>query len=186
MTETWRCFVGVPLGERLRARLADAVDGWRGRPDLEGLRWSEPRTWHLTLAFLGATEPAVVPSLGARLRAAAGGHRVLRLRCGGLGAFPTAARARVAWYGIEGSSSLTALATDVALAAGIEPPDAYRAHVTLGRARRGPVDLRAWVSEPAPVGELLVDHVELIRSRLGSGPAHYETLVSVPLGDVAP
>jgi 2'-5' RNA ligase len=186
MTESWRCFVGVPLDDRLRAQLADAVAGWQTRLDLAGLRWTAPEAWHLTLAFLGATDPAAVPSLGARLRAVGNAHRVLHLRTGGLGAFPSPVRARVAWYGIESSIALTALAADVALAAGLEPFAVFAAHVTLGRARRRPIDLRAWLEEPAPVGELVVERMELIRSRLGSGPAHYETLVSVPLRDVAP
>ena len=62
--------------------------------------------------------------------------------------------------------------------------DRFRAHITLARARREPIDLRAWLAEAAtsaPEGELTVDHVQLMRSHLGPRGARYETLESLEL-----
>ena len=66
--ERWRCFVAVPIGEALRRDLAAAVEGWRIRPDLAGLRWTEPQSWHVTLAFLGPIEASSVTGLTAPRR----------------------------------------------------------------------------------------------------------------------
>jgi 2'-5' RNA ligase len=181
--ERWRCFVAVPLGEELRRELAAAVDGWRHSPALAGLRWSDPASWHVTLAFLGSIEASSVPDVAGRLADAAARHLAMRLSTGGVGGFPSAARARVAWYGVADPwGALAALARDVRRATAVEG-SAFRGHITLARARRDPVDLRAWLREAdAPGGGLVVDRVELMRSHLGSGPARYEVLESFSLG----
>jgi 2'-5' RNA ligase len=184
--ERWRCFVAVPITEALRAELAAAVDEWRARPDLAGLRWSDAASWHVTLAFLGSIEPSVVRDLTARLADAVDGHALMQRPAGGVGGFPSAARSRVAWYGVaDPDGALADLAGEVLRASGVEDA-AFRGHVTLARARRGPVDLRAWVQEAdAPAGVLTVDRVQLMRSRLGRGPAQYEELESFALGAAA-
>ena len=186
MSDRWRCFVAVPIGEELREALAGAVEAWRARPDLAGLRWTDPAGWHLTLAFLGATDPDAVPGLVAALDRVAAGHVPMRLATGGAGAFPSKAHARVAWYGVvDPELRLAALAREVAPAVGLEGDARFRAHVTLARARAEPTDLRRWLGEAdAPAGELVVDRLELMRSHLGRGPAHYETLATLPLGDM--
>lgn len=183
--ERWRCFVAVPLPDGLRASLAAAVDGWRARGDLAGARWTDPAGWHLTLAFLGATDPARVPTLTRSIADVAARHRPWSAPSGGLGGFPSAARARVAWYGIvDDDRRLGRLATDMRHALGLEAGGRFRAHVTLARARGEPLDLRAWVRESsAPQGRVDVGRLELMRSHLGRGPARYETLAVAPLRD---
>lgn len=183
MSERWRCFVAVPIGDALRRDLRDAVERWRARSDLAGLRWSDPANWHLTLAFIGPTDPASVEPLTQALAEVAGGHAPMRLATGGLGAFPSRGRARVGWYGVgDPDRRLAALAREVAPAVGLDPlAGRFRAHVTLARAHDTPVDLRRWVEEPSPGGELAVDRLDLMRSHLGRGPAHYEVLATVPL-----
>jgi 2'-5' RNA ligase len=184
--ERWRCFVAVPLAEALRRDISAAVDAWRDRPDLAGLRWSEPASWHITLAFLGPVEPAAVGDLSARLDAVATAHAPIRLRTAGVGGFPAAARARVAWYGVaDPDGTLAGLARDVRREAGVETSQ-FRGHVTLARAGREPIDLRAWIRDAeAPSGELLVDRIELMRSHLARGPARYEVLHSLSLSAAA-
>jgi 2'-5' RNA ligase len=55
--------------------------------------------------------------------------------------------------------------------------------VTLGRARHDAVDLRGLIADAvAPIGELVIDRVDLMRSHLGRGPAQYEQLASMPVG----
>ena len=182
--ERWRCFVAVPIGEALRDDLRAVVERWRPRRDLAGLRWTDPDGWHVTLAFLGPTEPASVPLLRDRLAAVADAHEPTGSTTGGLGAFPTSARARVAWYGIEdGEGRLARLAADVAAALGLDASRPLTPHLTLARARGEPVDLRSWLaSASAPEGELTTDRIELMRSHTGREPARYETLATMKLG----
>ena len=182
--ERWRCFVAIPIGEALRDDLRTAVDGWRGREDLAGLRWADPNGWHVTLAFLGSIDAASVPGVAERLATVAEAHRATTDATGGFGAFPSAERARVAWYGIhDGDGRLARLAADVGRALELDTARPLRPHVTLARARREPVDLRSWLaSASAPEGVLVADRIELMRSHIGRGPARYETLAAITLG----
>ena len=182
--ERWRCFVAIPIGDALRQDLRTAVDGWRGRDDLAGLRWADAGAWHVTLAFLGAIDAASVPGVIERLSTVAEAHPATRSTTGGLGGFPAPARARVAWYGIEDAHGrLARLATDVVVALELDASRPFRPHLTLARARRESVDLRAWLaSASAPTGVLSADRIELVRSHLGGGPARYETLAAITLG----
>ena len=182
--EQWRCFVAIPIDEALRDDLRAAVDEWRGRDDVAGLRWTHAEGWHMTLAFLGSIDSASVPMVVERLATVAEAHQATRSTSGGLGAFPSPARARVAWYGIEdGHRRLARLAADVAVALGLDTSRRLRPHLTLARARREPVDLRSWLaSASAPGGVLAADRIELMRSHIGGGPARYETLAAITLG----
>jgi 2'-5' RNA ligase len=185
MSESWRCFVGVDIGEELRASLAEAMAGWRGDPRTAGLRWVDPAALHLTLAFLGDTEPSRVPRITHELAEVTVDHRGFDVPTGRLGAFARPGSARVLWYGVgDPGGGLTRLAADVARALEVDDAAEYRPHVTLARARRRAVDLRGWIeaaSLAAPAGRIVVDALRLMRSQLGGGPARYETLASVSL-----
>lgn len=182
--ERWRLFVAVPIGEELRRALGSAVAEWRTDTTLPELRWMDPFAWHVTLAFLGSVGAASVPRVVEHLATVAEAHPAFMATTGGLGAFPTRARARVLWYGVEvEKGGLPRLAADVAAVLGLEASRPLRPHLTLARARREPVDLRSWLaSASAPAGVLAVDRFELMRSRTGRGEARYETLAAVQLG----
>lgn len=186
MSDRWRCFVAVAPDDGLRTGLADAMAGWSADPRADGLRWVEPDALHLTLAFLGDVEPERVPALEASIAALAARHRAVVVPTGRLGAFSRPGSARVLWYGVgDDGGAIAALAGDLAAALGLDVDGPFRPHVTLARARHRSVDLRGWIeaaSASAPVGELSVATVELMRSHLGGGPARYERLASARLG----
>ena len=183
MTDSWRCFVAVSIGDSLRRDLAASVEVWRTRPDLAGLRWTDPAGWHVTLAFLGAVDPARIGELGTSVRAVAATSRPAVLRSGGVGGFPSSRRARVGWYGIADPGHLAEIAGRLSTALGLDAPAPFRPHLTLARAKREPVDLSAWREEAnEPAGVLEVTGLELMRSHLGRRPARYEIITSTPLG----
>lgn len=184
MSDRWRCFVAIPIGERLRTDLARAVSGWRGDPDLSELRWTDPDAWHVTLAFIGWTDPGDADAIISGIRAVAESATPTSVATGGVGAFPSPGRARVLWYGIEDSAgTLANLARALHRALELDLPDSFRAHLTLARARRDPVRLRDSIgSLVAPPGTLAVEEMRLMRSHPGGGPARYETLEAVRLG----
>jgi RNA 2',3'-cyclic 3'-phosphodiesterase len=182
----WRCFVAAPLDDALRSALADSVARWSRQPPADALRWSEPGTWHLTLAFIGGVDSDDVPGIARTVGTVAAAGQPMRLPTGRLGAFPRSGSARVLWYAVgDPAGALGAVAADLARALGLTQDEPSRPHVTLARARRGHVDLRGWIepaSASAPEATLDVDHLELVRSHLGSGPARYETLATLALG----
>lgn len=146
------------------------------------MRWTDPAGWHLTLAFLGSTDPFAVDGLATGLASAVAGHTGFSVTTGGLGAFPRAGAARVLWYGIDPDPRLGALAADVAAALGVADDRPFAPHLTLARARDRGTDLAGWLAgRDTPTGRIAVEEVRLYRSHLGRGPARYETLSSVPL-----
>ena len=184
--ETWRCFVAVPVSRALQETLESTVADWRAEPGAPNLRWTDPDGWHVTLAFLGATDPAAVPGIRDQLHEAIGGTAAFVVSTGALGAFPRPGAAQSVWLGItDPGAQLSGLAWWVQGA--VLPPDyrrRLRAHLTLGRSRvRRGEPLGPWLADHAfPVTPLPVGDVILYRSHLGRRPAQYEELARLPLG----
>jgi 2'-5' RNA ligase len=169
----------------LRTDLETSVELWRARQNAPDLRWTDPDGWHVTIAFLGATDPSVIPDLVNALGVVADGTDAFPLPTGGLGAFPRPGAAQAVWYGTSDPyHRLTDLAARVQAAVlPPGPPARFRPHLTLARSRvRRGEPLGPWLAtlEP-PTGTLVVDALTLFRSQLGRGPARYEVLASLPL-----
>lgn len=178
--------MGIPVGSRLRTDLQRAAARWQARQDAPDLRWSEPDGWHVTLAFLGNTDPADVPGLVSALRDAVEGVAAFQLETGGVGAFPRPGAAQAIWYGVfDPDHQLTDLAAGVQSAVLPSSERArFRPHLTLARSRvRRGQRLGSWLAtlDPPP-GTLTVSGLTLFRSHLGHGPARYEALARLPLG----
>jgi 2'-5' RNA ligase len=184
MTELWRCFVAVPIGDRLRSDLGEAVASWHEDSRLAGVRWTDPDAWHVTLAFLGPTDPRRIASIADAIQSVAADALSTSLPTGGIGAFPSGSRTRVLWYRIaDPDAVLSGISARLHQALRLEPPLTDRPHLTLGRARRKPLNLRGVIDNlSAPTGTLGVEEIRLMRSHRGSGPAHYQTLAAVSLG----
>src|SRR5437764_982122 len=95
-----RLFVAIALPGIAAEELDQVVAPLRAH--WPGLRWTGRDAWHLTLAFLGEVDEAVLPELSKRLQRAAGRHPPLALALAGAGAFPVPARGRVLWTGVHG------------------------------------------------------------------------------------
>jgi 2'-5' RNA ligase len=179
-----RLFVAVIPPEREVAAL-DAAIGERDR----SLRWVPPRQWHVTLVFCGEVRQSIVEELTSRLERAAARTTPLSLRLDGAGTFPAQPRrARALWVGLDGDVvTLTRLAERCAAAArrcGIAVEERkFRPHLTLGRARRGTVDvtehvhgLSSYAGSPWQVSS-----IRLVHSTLGATVRH-EPLADLPIG----
>ncbi len=135
---------------------------------------------------------ASLEAVAEAVQSAALGYGSLRLAFAGLGAFPQPRSARVIWIGVrEGAQGLAGL--QARLEERLEPlgfpPETrpFAAHLTLGRVR-GPgrrEQLAAVLtSMPAePLGEMVLDRIELMKSDLRPDGARYSVLRSFPLGD---
>ncbi len=106
------------------------------------VKWVAPENLHVTLKFLGETDPGRLGEIGAVLQAACSAAPALELALAGAGAFPGVGRPAVVWLGLAGQvEALAGLARalDDGLAGLGFPPETrrFQAHLTLGRARRG-------------------------------------------------
>lgn len=185
---TVRAFVAVNLEPGLKEALAHVQQ--RLKATRADVGWVRPENIHLTLKFLGQVGENHLGPVGEALGAAARGFGSFRLVLGGLGAFPQPRAARVIWVGIsQGAEAVAKLQARVET--GLEPlgfpreQRPFSAHLTLGRVR-GPghreqlaVALSSMPTEP--VGEMVLDRIELMKSDLGPEGARYSVLQSFPL-----
>jgi 2'-5' RNA ligase len=183
-----RLFVAVHLPAELRERLGRAQDRLRSaRADVS---WVKPANLHVTLKFLGETEPKRLERLHAALVDAAAGVAPFALTVRGVGTFGGRAP-RVVWAGIEaGAESLGSLARAVEsqlVRIGF-PKDkrGFAAHLTLGRVRSSTnadgllTALRGSASDH--FGEAPVDRFFLMQSELHPSGSIYTVLKDFPLG----
>lgn len=150
------------------------------------LRWAGPEHWHLTVAFLGEVADSLLPELQRRLARVSARHPPLTLQFGGAGRFGD----RILFTRVAGDREpLQHLAASSAAAArrcGLAIEERrYHPHLTLARVRPG--------TQLRPLVTALQDYrgtawtaftLELVRSRLGAGPAGtsaYQTIGSWPL-----
>lgn len=178
--------MAVPVPPAIRTVLESAVSAWRSEPGVPDLRWTDPDGWHVTLAFLGPTDPNAVPRLAHALEQAVRPMQPPRFASGRFGAFPRVEAAQSIWLGLDDpSGGLAHLAAAVQVAV-LEPDRRrpLRAHLTIGRSRaRHGEPLGGWLaSRRVPSAKAVVRDVVLYRSHLGREPARYEEVARIPVG----
>lgn len=178
-----RLFVAVTPDQASRLAVFGLLEESLGGRALPG-RPVPAGNWHFTLRFLGDTDEVAYERLLSELDRV-GWPSPFRVRLGGLGAFPRAARATVLWLGVsEGEEPLLDLAATVeesAQAAGFpEEERPFHPHLTLSRIRPHQ-DVRPTIEAvPAAGVSFDVDRVVVYRSHLGRGGARYEALERFP------
>nr|WP_237534231.1 RNA 2',3'-cyclic phosphodiesterase [Streptomyces sp. SID3343] len=176
-----RLFVAIDPSEAATAELRAAVEPVRA--DAPEATWSEPRHWHVTLAFLGDVSAAAIPSLADALATVARARPPLRLTLSGVGDFDD----RVLWVGVRDeppvaveSGPLWALAAATRLASGCADAR-FRAHLTLARGT-GMAAVGAGLANFAGT-PWIADRLRLVESSAGRGePARYHDLATWPFG----
>lgn len=127
-----RLFIAIPLADAVAAELA-AVSA-RLRSAADGLRWTAPESWHITLEFLGNTTPAQYGCLTARLAAVSSPPVPIRLS--GLGVFD---RAGAFYASVDLAPPLVALQRLVVATTalcGFQPEiRPFYPHITLARSK---------------------------------------------------
>lgn len=127
-----RLFVGIPLPSSSIEELSRVLLRYRTAQD--GLRWSAPESWHITLQFLGNVDPernACISGVLRKLR-----HAPVPVQLDLLGFFD---RAGVFFAGVQLTSELLSLQQRVTAATapcGLAPDTRpYHPHITLARTR---------------------------------------------------
>lgn len=127
-----RLFVGLPLASEVLRELSEAVARLK-RPD-DGLRWSLPDSWHITLQFLGNTDRMHFDCVAPQLAEVHGAPVPVRL--GRLGVFD---RAGVFFVDVVPDPALVELARRVTEATAkcgfVAEARPFHPHITLARAK---------------------------------------------------
>jgi len=129
-----RLFIAIELPDEVKRALAGL------KTDIPGARWVPTDQIHLTLAFLGEVDEAVLERLAGELA------RIqvpeFQLCFSSTGCFPDRRRPRVLWVGLEPEPRLKHLAVGVheaVLACGIPQEERpFSPHITLARLRLSP------------------------------------------------
>ncbi|HVP14924.1 MAG TPA: RNA 2',3'-cyclic phosphodiesterase [Terriglobales bacterium] len=182
-----RLFVAVfPPSEVQRA--AHRVIETLRRPD-DGVSWVKLENLHYTMRFLGEVGDDGARRIAEAAIEAASRSSAFEAALGGLGAFPSARRARVIWIGMSaGAEALVTLARDLDRALdkrGFAPEGRpFSAHLTLGRVRAAGPDWTATLAG-APVESpprFTVDRLCVVRSQLNPRGSIYTIQADPRLG----
>lgn len=193
-----RLFVAVEIPESLRTELAERCQALREKPrqELPKARWARPEAMHLTLSFLGETDPGRLPALHRELGPACAAVEPFELRLGDAGAFPIRGKARVLWTGLKApdgkpSAPLADLRQSVAgaveRAAEVEPDTRpFHPHLTLARLKppwgRSPLEYFQEAFGEPPGDAFPVAETVLFESELHPSGARYRRLGAYALG----
>ncbi|MGM0371290.1 MAG: RNA 2',3'-cyclic phosphodiesterase [Halobacteriota archaeon] len=187
-----RLFVSVDLPAAFAEPIAALQAAFEGA---SGLDFTDPEQAHVTLKFLGDTDPDRVEEITAALETAVETADVAPFEATfeGLGVFPSMEYISVLWLGVgQGAEQFRTLQAPIEaglIELGFEPETHdFTPHVTLARMKHaGGKDLvQQLVSERAPtIGTTTVEAVSLTESRLTSEGPVYETVERVALDGTA-
>lgn len=183
--ESARLFAALELPAPVRTALVT----WRTAQlsHVDGLRATQPDalSLHITLCFLGSQPVADIARIAEACTAAAGFRRpALSI---GRPLWLPVRRPRVLTVEIDDDGGLRAIQTALAGALGqggwFEPEQRrFLPHVTVARTGREGLRRPPKVCPPKPIS-FVGSTVALMRSHLGAGPASYERLALVELGE---
>ena len=185
VSEQWRLFVGIALGDEWTERLSEVADRLQGALGRR-VRWVRPELYHVTIVFLGNQSPEAVDNIGEALQRATATVEAFPLhltelrRLGGheqgaivAGVEDTTGRLQAVRKALDGELRAQAIHFD---AKPLVP------HITLGRPRKGAgrIDLPHVDLRDAP--PLDVSEVALFKSDLRADGPRYEVVATAALG----
>lgn len=179
-----RLFVAVEIPEGVKRIVDQAVEPWRLA--FPQARWVPLENLHVTLRFLGATLPRLHEWVLGAVEGVAGSHAPVSARLHGLGAFPSAARARVLWTGIDDpAEEFGSIAANLGAALAKEFRSEMRAfhpHLTVARSEP-PLRLPQEYGATSLFSESFsIERLVVFQSHPGKPAPFYEPIAAFPLG----
>ncbi|MFC2091805.1 RNA 2',3'-cyclic phosphodiesterase [Elusimicrobiota bacterium] len=184
-----RLFIAIPLSEGIRDRLSVFQEKLKKAVPNEKVSWVLPFNIHLTLKFLGETENSKIDKVKKKMFDAAKNISGFTVQIKNCGVFPDPKRPRVIWVGcIDNTGNLAEISKRLnssLRSIGFEKEKkSFNPHLTIGRIRYlkdRPGSLEYIISEDVDFDRMQVKEIRLIKSRLLSSGAEYETLDRVLL-----
>lgn len=177
-----RSFISIAIPDAVKAKLQAAVK--RLAPQAVDVSWCTVGQFHLTIAFLGETSPAILPHVSAAVARICATSVPFTCRAYGLGFFGTKRNPKVIWAGVDPIPQLGALheaiATELKRFGFKIEEDEFRPHITLGRclerSRNHPLVEAMEEDESIDFGSWPVTSLTMYESRLTPKGAVYATL----------
>jgi RNA 2',3'-cyclic 3'-phosphodiesterase len=180
-----RLFIAIALPDEIRAALTRFIGELRAIAPKT--KWVRAENLHVTLKFLGETDPARLPGVQNALASVRNAESVT-LDFQGVGFFPNERRPRVFWVDMQASANLKALAEAMdhemhKLGFPLENRP-FTPHLTLARfeppGASPPLAAAAKQNAQRTFGSLITNEFHLIESRLKPRGAEYTTIQSFP------
>ena len=136
--KTLRTFLAVPLGQEVLQAIAGIRhDLASALPDV---RWVSPETMHLTIKFFGDIPSTDIDKIKTAMLSLQKQQQAFETDISGLGAFPSLARPRVVWLGVQNQTAFRRLhsAVEEELSrTGFERDERpFSPHLTMGRVKK--------------------------------------------------
>lgn len=188
MTGDVRAFLALPLSDEQRREIDEKIETVRrmGEP----VRWVPPQNLHVTIRFFGDVGRELLEEIIGAVETTGARSDPFPFALGASGAFPDLRAARVLWVGLGegGGGEVTALAKrvdDAIVGLGFRREKRFHPHVTVGRVKgrlseRFRTRFESLLIEPAAARSSSID---MMKSRLTSKGAIYESLRSISLGE---
>lgn len=187
---TVRLFIALPISGEIKKRCEELQQV--GKEKIPSVRWVDPKQIHLTLVFLGWTDPTLRDRIGEAIQETTRSQPPFTLRVIGMGVFPKVQAPKIIWVGVSEEAALMRLQKELAgridrLGLPVETRP-YRPHLTLGRVREGGVPDQDWFSrwiageKGHEIGTCEMTEVALMESRSSPGGSVYNTLLRSELG----
>ena len=183
-----RTFVAITLDGSLHNTLHEVIEKFAASK--ASVNWVAPQNVHVTLKFLGNVEEERLPAIFSACEKAAEGFSPIDLEVRAVGCFPTLARPRVVWLGLEkGKEAVRELQRSVEreleLIGFPKEEREFTAHLTIGRVKgkQGISRLCRLLEEERNIfiGSMRAASISVMKSKtLPSGPVYTE-LKAVPL-----
>ncbi|HZQ84210.1 MAG TPA: RNA 2',3'-cyclic phosphodiesterase [Acidimicrobiales bacterium] len=146
------------------------------RPEIDGVRWTTPDQWHVTLRFLG--ELGGPEELSSVLRGTA-----LPRASAVLGPVAEAPSPTLLWFPVSGLDALAAAVIGATGGVGRPAEREFRGHLTLARARpRAPRSLLRRLPRLELAARWEVGEVTVVRSTTGGAGSRYDVVERFPTG----
>jgi 2'-5' RNA ligase len=183
---TIRVFIALPTPSDIRREIT-SIQAQLIKSGAE-VKWDTPEKFHITLKFLGDTEPALISSIARELQNSIGSFPSFDLSYFSLGGFPNVTRPRVVWVGTQENEHIVHLQEHVervCTSFGFAKEDRpFHAHITLGRVKgsrnldRLTAKLKSITFLPLPAR---CTGIHMMRSELKPTGSVYTLLNSIPL-----
>lgn len=184
-----RLFIAVPLSKDTRENISRLQDELKKNMTGEKIRWVVPENIHLTLKFLGETDPGKVEKISKVMAESIKGLSSSSININSGGVFPSRRRPRILWVGsIEKNENIITIKKNLDRGLkhlGFEKEKReFTPHLTIGRVKSIKAmagSIEALVSGEINLGEIEVREIQLIESILSPEGAKYEVVKNVML-----
>jgi len=135
---TKRTFIAIKI--KLDQQVLNYINKIKNALSEENIKWVNPESLHLTLAFLGDTMVDSIPEIRNLLQKTSEKHSAFTIDLAHIGTFPPKGNPRVVWIGSENTNSLMHLQSEIEkslIEKGLYEADKnFKAHLTLGRVKK--------------------------------------------------